>query len=305
MARRKIYMKKVLVISILASFAIVACGSAEATNADVPQAQEQTQVQEQVQQTQEQEETQKEERQYDEYEYFFSTDELDLDNPDSEYNNDSTMAPDGKYCGHFELKDSINLYASKNGKAYEVGYTKPNIPVYCFNSDDEWIRLKFENEESPNDFKLIKVSDFLANSNYNEISEASNDSSEVKEKYTCDEAKILFIDTLTGAGMTNAYSKFSYNDGCISVMIPLENTYEWVEEKKNLFLEKGITYFTCPGNGYSDYAASVQLQLMDNTGKALSKEELEQLFQNDVDLEMKQRNEEEYQQYLEQQKNNN
>lgn len=151
--------KKVLITSILMSFAIVACGDAKATNADVPQEQGQ-QVQEQEVK---QEETQKDERKYDEYEYFFSTSELDLDNPDSEYNSES-MSPNGDYCGEFKLLNSVTLYASKGGVTYDIGYTKDNIPITCFNSNEDWIRLRFTNEDgTPNDNYLIKVSDFLAN----------------------------------------------------------------------------------------------------------------------------------------------
>lgn len=149
--------KKVLIISITMSFAIFGCGNAKATNTEVKE----TPTQEQVRQTQEQE-VKKDERQYEEYEYFFSTDELDLDNPDSAINfND--LSPNGEYCGEYKLLNSVTLYASKNGTTYEIGYTKPNIPITCFNSSDDWIDLYFENEESPNDYRLIKVSDFLAN----------------------------------------------------------------------------------------------------------------------------------------------
>lgn len=156
------------------AFCLFGCGNAaepkqEEVQEDVQEVQQETKQEEvKTDAGTEQEETvtteQKDDREFSEYEYFFSTDKLDLDNTipcDL-----SDMSPNGEYCGNWELSNSINMYAERDGKACVIGYTKENIPVNVFNSCDEWITLYFENETSPNDYKLIKVEDFLASSNY-------------------------------------------------------------------------------------------------------------------------------------------
>lgn len=159
-----------IILTMALSLSLFGCGNAaepkqEEVQEDVQEVQQETKQEEvKTDAGTEQEAEQKDDREFSEYEYFFSTDKLDLDNTipcDL-----SDMSPNGEYCGNWELSNSIDMYAERDGKACIIGYTKENIPVNVFNSCDEWIMLHFENEASPNDFRLIKVEDFLASSNY-------------------------------------------------------------------------------------------------------------------------------------------
>lgn len=152
-----------LLLSLTLVLGVMGCGGAEATNTDVPQKQAQ-----EVQQTQGQEikqEAQAEEKkEYVEYEYFFALDAPDLKQLSTTAYNNETMSPNGEYCGEFKLKDTVNLYTTYQNQSYYRGYTKPNIPITCFNSDNDWIRLRFYAEDgTPNDNYLITVEDFLEN----------------------------------------------------------------------------------------------------------------------------------------------
>lgn len=150
-----------LLLSLALSLSLFGCGgSGRDINQEEPQQEANAEV--------EQEETNEEDNiEYEEFEYFYVAEIYDsdkvipcnLDNLDIE----------GIYCGDWELTNSIDLYSRREGGVTKVGYTKENIPINVFASDSssEWIQLHFD-EEQPNTYLIIKVEDFLANSDYDE-----------------------------------------------------------------------------------------------------------------------------------------
>lgn len=151
-----------LLISLALSLSLFGCGgSGRDTKQEEPQQEANADV--------EQEETKEEEKiEYEEFEYFYVAEIYDsdkvipcnLDNLDIE----------GIYCGDWKLTNSIDLYSRREGGVAKVGYTKENIPINVFasNKESEWIQLLFNKEEQPNTYLIIKVEDFLANSDYDE-----------------------------------------------------------------------------------------------------------------------------------------
>lgn len=150
-----------LLLSLALSLSLFGCGgSGRDTKQEEPQQEASAEV--------EQEESNEEDNiEYEEFEYFYVAEIYDsdkvipcnLDNLDIE----------GIYCGDWELTNSIDLYSRREGGVTKVGYTKENIPINVFASDSssEWIQLHFD-EEQPNTYLIIKVEDFLANSDYDE-----------------------------------------------------------------------------------------------------------------------------------------
>ena len=86
---------------------------------------------------------------------------------------------------NYTLKDSVNIYATSKGAL--KGYTKPNIDVYVNSCNEDWYCLYFENEESPNDYILVKAEDFIASTGI-----------EIKEKVliTLDDVRKCFMEEI-------------------------------------------------------------------------------------------------------------
>lgn len=92
---------------------------------------------------------------YTEHEYFYVRDELDM--TDATPMDMNALNVDGKT---YTLKESVNIYMTSVGAL--KGYTKPNIDVYVNSFNEDWYCLYFENEESPNNYVLVKAEDFIA-----------------------------------------------------------------------------------------------------------------------------------------------
>lgn len=90
---------------------------------------------------------------YTEHEYFYIASELDMSTKEDAVDinaldlNEKTIT----------LSESIPLYELRDFVAV-AGYTKPNVTVKSFRSDDEWIQLVFEGEEQYQ-FMLVKTED--------------------------------------------------------------------------------------------------------------------------------------------------
>lgn len=91
---------------------------------------------------------------YTEHEFFYTRDKIDNTNVLSV--DMDALHVDGL---EYTLNDSVNIYTSKGAIS---GYTKPNIPVYVNSRSDDWYCLRFENEEVPYDYVLVKAEDFVA-----------------------------------------------------------------------------------------------------------------------------------------------
>ncbi|MCM1236846.1 MAG: hypothetical protein NC489_42765 [Ruminococcus flavefaciens] len=94
---------------------------------------------------------------YTEHEYFYVRDELDMTDATPMDMNALDVAGTT-----YALNESVNIYMPSTGAL--KGYTKPNIDVYVNSFNDEWYCLYFENEESPNNYVLVKADDFIASS---------------------------------------------------------------------------------------------------------------------------------------------
>lgn len=92
---------------------------------------------------------------YTEHEYFYVRDELDM--TDATPMDMNALDVDGTT---YTLNESVNIYMPSSGVL--KGYTKPNIDVYVNSFDEDWYCLYFENEESPNNYVLVKAEDFIA-----------------------------------------------------------------------------------------------------------------------------------------------
>lgn len=92
---------------------------------------------------------------YTEHEYFYVRDELDM--TDTTPMDMNALEVDGTT---YTLNESVNIYMPSVGAL--KGYTKPNIDVYVNSCNEDWYCLYFENEESPNNYVLVKADDFIA-----------------------------------------------------------------------------------------------------------------------------------------------
>lgn len=117
---------------------------------------------------------------YTEYECFYVRDTLDM--TDAKPMDMNTLNVEGKT---YTLNESVNIYAPTTGAL--KGYTKPNIDVYVNSYNEEWYCLYFENEESPNNYILVKAEDFVASAGI-----------EVEEKIliTLDDVKKCFMEEI-------------------------------------------------------------------------------------------------------------
>lgn len=117
---------------------------------------------------------------YTEHEFFYVRDKLDMTDATPMDMNDLDV--EGK---NYTLKDSVNIYATSKGAL--KGYTKPNIDVYVNSCNEDWYCLYFENEESPNDYVLVKAEDFIASTGI-----------EIKEKVliTLDDVRKCFMEEI-------------------------------------------------------------------------------------------------------------
>ena len=102
---------------------------------------------------------------YTEHEYFYVRDELDM--TDATPMDMNALDVDGKT---YTLNESVNIYMPSVGAL--KGYTKPNIDVYVNSFNEDWYCLYFENEESPNNYVLVKAEDFIEASGMYENMEA-------------------------------------------------------------------------------------------------------------------------------------
>ena len=102
---------------------------------------------------------------YTEHEYFYVRDELDMTNATPMDMN--ALDVDGTT---YTLNESVNIYMPSVGAL--KGYTKPNIDVYVNSFNEDWYCLYFENEESPNNYVLVKADDFIEASGMYEDMEA-------------------------------------------------------------------------------------------------------------------------------------
>lgn len=113
---------------------------------------------------------------YEEHEFFYVRDKLDMTDATPMDMNDLNV--EGK---NYTLQDSVNIYATTKGAL--KGYTKPNIDVYVNSCNEDWYCLYFENEVTPNDYVLVKADDFI---------EAAG--IEIKEKISPEDVIIIFND---------------------------------------------------------------------------------------------------------------
>ena len=102
---------------------------------------------------------------YTEHEYFYVRDELDM--TDATPMDMNALNVDGTT---YTLNESVNIYMPSVGAL--KGYTKPNIDVYVNSFNEDWYCLYFENEESPNNYVLVKAEDFIEASGMYENMEA-------------------------------------------------------------------------------------------------------------------------------------
>lgn len=113
---------------------------------------------------------------YEEHEFFYVRDKLDMTDATPMDMNDLNV--EGK---NYTLQDSVNIYATTKGAL--KGYTKPNIDVYVNSCNEDWYCLYFENEVTPNDYVLVKADDFI---------EAAG--IKIKEKISPEDVIIIFND---------------------------------------------------------------------------------------------------------------
>lgn len=119
---------------------------------------------------------------YTEHEYFFVRDELDM--TDATPMDMNALDVDGTT---YTLNESVNIYMPSVGAL--KGYTKPNIDVYVNSFNEDWYCLYFENEESPNNYVLVKAEDFIEASGMYENMPA----------VTADDVKLTLINQLYDA----------------------------------------------------------------------------------------------------------
>ena len=117
---------------------------------------------------------------YTEYEFFYVKDNLEKTSVKAMDMND--LKVEGKT---YTLNEPVNIYAPTT--CILKGYTKPNIDVYVNSYNEEWYCLYFENEESPNNYILVKAEDFVASAGI-----------EVEEKIfiTLDDVKKCFMEEI-------------------------------------------------------------------------------------------------------------
>lgn len=142
---------------------------------------------------------------YEEHEYFYVRNKLDL--TDATPMNMNDLEVEGKT---YTLNESVNIYATSKGAL--KGYTKPNIEVYVNSYNEDWYCLYFENEASPNDYVLVKAEDFIVASGI-----------EVKEKIliTLKDVKDCFAAEIEKVGFYD-FSKFEMLDSVSSDMESVE-----------------------------------------------------------------------------------
>ena len=124
---------------------------------------------------------------YEEHEYFYVRDKLDLTDATPMDMND--LEVEGKT---YTLNESVNIYAPVRGAL--MGYTKPNIDVYVNSYNEDWYCLYFENEETPNDYVLVKAEDFIASSGIEIKEKVPTTLEDVKECFAAEMEKIGFYD---------------------------------------------------------------------------------------------------------------
>lgn len=113
---------------------------------------------------------------YEEHEFFYVRDKLDLSNVE-EIDFDALNLDNS---GTYDLHESVNFYGSKGAV---IGYTKPEISVEVMNSSADWYELYFENEEDAYKYVLVKAEDFI---------EAAG--IEIKEKISPEDVITIFND---------------------------------------------------------------------------------------------------------------
>lgn len=291
-------MKKKTVVMLLAiSLTLSGCGNAKATNVDVPQ---QAQVQEQGQeikqeQPQEQEVNQDAEQEQKEEnndtadveigkEYSNNDIVIKVEDTEQEYFLDDKQYQNTQ--GNITTTDEVPIYCEEG---YKIGHINSGVTLEITEHavDSAWYR--FENPISDTPYDYIYVSQFDTDMSNIEVLAGTikqgDYNFEVKDEYTSDEAQNVFFEVLNHYGMLSDYTKFDIDDG-IHIYIPVKNTVEWAEEKKDFFLENGVTYFNLEGYGeIAGVGASAKLQIK-NDEKVFTEEELKQFFSSDIDLEL-------------------
>lgn len=288
-------MKKKTVIMLLSlSIVLSGCGNAKATNVDVPQQaqvqQRQGQEQEQdVQQEAEQEEKQTEEADADVEigkEYSNGDIVIKVENTEPEYGLSENQYENTQ--GTITTTEEVPIYCEQG---YKIGHINPDVTVEITEHgiDSAWYR--FENPVEGTQYNYIYVSMFMADLSNVEVLPGTiregDYKFEIKDEYTRDEAQGIFSGVLEHYGMIANYTKFDSNaHNGLMVEVPLKDTVKWAEEKKDLFMEHGVTYYNMEGYGYiPDVCTSVFLQIK-NDEKEFTKEEIAEFFKSDVDLEL-------------------
>lgn len=123
---------------------------------------------------------------------------------------------------------------------------------------------------------------------------------EIKDRYEVPEAMNVFIEVLKYGGLEFTYEGvqdfYDVRDDMegsriyeAAVEIPLENTVEWAEDKLKTFKEHSVRIFYVEGYGATDYSQEIALWLLIDESTALTKEEIVELFNTEVDMEIKER----------------
>lgn len=305
--------KKVLITSILMSFAIVACGDAKTTIADVPQEQV-LQEQEQDQEVKQEKEETQEEKEVDMYSiegkdygsFFLFNEPIDVGYVADRTGQDVFWHGDVVYSFDYDVPfydvgDRLAGYIKKGETVPFMNRSNECVGFHVDTDVEDYVNYKIKFADIEEDDSSIFMEQVLASEGQKEMQEYEDN----REEWQI--AASIFWDAVGSIeGAKSDYKAFPTDDKMdtsIMVNIPWENTQEWANEKRDLFIENGITTYNIEGYGYFSCCSQVLLQLK-NDEKIFTREELEQFFQNDVDLELKRILDEEYQQYLEQQKNN-
>ena len=216
-----------------------------------------------------------------------------------------------KVEGGITTSSQVPVYC-KDG--YKIGYIKEGVTIDITEHgiDSAWYR--FENPIDGTEFEYLYVFWLDPGIEMNDVRTVPGQvrtddySFEIKEKYDESEALCVFNEVLEHGGLVNSYDVIQnfYNvrdeDGnqiyMIFVDIPLENTVEWSEEKLKIFQEHSVDYFYTEGYSFSDYSEGIALWLAVDKSTALTKEEMEDFFNSEVDLEIKERKQKEYEEFL-------
>ena len=276
-----------LLISLTLASGVLGCGDAKATNADVAQPQEIQQTQEQgqeVKQEEQQQETQQEDDVEIGKEYSDENIVIKVEDKTEEYFLDLEQYQ--KTQGTITTTEEVPIYCKQG---YKIGHINPNVTIEITECGVNSAWYRFENPIEGTPFDYIYVSMFMTDMSNVEVLPGTilqgDYNFEIKDAYTADEVQGIFMNILIHYGMISNYSKFDSDDG-IMVYVPLKDTVTWAEEKKDLFLEQGVTYFKMEGYGsLTDVCGVVKLQIQ-NAEKTFTEEELKQFFQSDVDLEI-------------------